>query len=381
MSHGAALSLASVSSWMRWRVSPLGRAAARFRSGRHDYYGYLASLLADARGKKTMLDIFRTDAMRYAGKARGVLTQHWADRHGESGDLVHTWDGTIPDADLMVIGAAVEAGGAGAIEEALLDAARLAKRDHESKQQFLSTILTGIFAMSLAAAVVIGVPLFFVPLLKSSFSFVPLDMWGPLGQKLLKFSAFIATAWPFVVAALVALPIALQVALPRWTGPVRSTLDARFLLFRLYRDARAAEFLATLASVLKRRGNVSMNMREGLELIRARAMPWLAAHCMRMLYRLDEPGDHGAEVLNTGLLSNESLYYLNDMIEAHGPDEGLQVAGRRIEAQIATTIARSSKVLRVVMMVFGVTVVFFMAAWLMSIIGELKAATALVFAK
>ncbi len=373
--------LEEVISWLRWRLSPLGRAAAAFKSNRHDYYGYLAELLLDARGKKTMLDIFRADAERYEGRPRGLLTQHWAERHEDGADLLHTWEGTLPDADLMVLGAAVTAGGSGAIEAALKDVARLAKRETESARQFLSTILVGVFAICLAASVVIGLPVFFVPLLKSSFSFVPLDMWGPLGQRMLKFASFIGFAWPFVVAGLIALVVLASMSMSRWTGPIRNRLDAHFLPYRLYRDARAAEFLATLASVLKRRGNVSLNMREGLELIRSRATPWLASHCAHMLSRLDEPGEHGAEVLDTGLLSRESYFYVTDMTECLGPDEGLQVAGLRVEAQIQETIARSAKVLRVVMMVCGVAIVFGMAGWLMGIIGELKAATALVFSK
>ncbi len=367
--------------WARWRVSGLGRAVSAFRSTRHDYYAYLAALLVDARGKKTMLDIFRADAHRYEGRPRGVLTQYWAERHQDGADLLHTWEGTLPAADLMVLNAAVAAGGPGAIETALSDVARLAKRAEDSKSQFLSTILVGVFAVTLAASVVVGLPLYFVPLLKASFHFVPLEMWGPLGQKMLKFAAFVGSAWPFALGLVFATATTATVALPRWTGPIRDKLDATFLPYRLYRDARAAEFLATLASVLKRRGNVSLNMREGLELIRGRATPWLSAHCTRMLNRLDEPGEHGAEVLDTGLLSKDSLYYVVDMMESLGPDEGLQVAGRRVEQQIEATITRSAKVLRVVLMMGGVIVVFSMAAWLMSIIGELKSATALVFAK
>lgn len=373
--------MSELAGWVRWRVSPLGRAAAAFRGRRYDYYAYLSALLVDSRGKKTMLDIFRADALRYAGRARGVLTRHWAERQQDGADLLGTWTGTLPEADLMVIGAAVEAGGPGAMEAALDDVARLARRAEESRRQFVSTIMVGLFALTLAVSVVLGLPLFFVPLLKSSFHFVPLEMWGPLGQRMLRFSEFVGMAWPFVLGIIVTAVGVGWLALPAWTGPLRVRFDASFLPYRLYRDARAAEFLATLAAVLKRRGNVSLNMRQGLELIRGRATPWLAAHCTRMLARLDEPGEPGAEVLDTGLLSEDSLYYVMDTMESLGPDEGLQVAGRRVETQIEETIARAAKVLRVAMMLAGVVIVFAMAAWLMAIIGELKAATALVFAK
>ena len=372
--------LSAAVQWLQWRCSPLGRAAVAFRKSRYDYYLYLGQLLRDSRGKSTMVDIFWKDVERFGSKPRGVLARHWSEQHQDGADLLTTWTGTIPEQDLMVIGAAVRAGGAGAIEDALDDAARLAKRGEDSKSQFLSTIVVGFVALGLAAGVIAGAPLFFLPLMQKSFSFVPLDMWGPRGLALIAFSKFISTWGPVVAAALVGLIVAGFIALPRWTGPMRAKLDLFFLPYRLYRDARAAEFLATLAAVLKKRGNVSLNMREGLELIRSGAGIWLADHCSRMLDVLSEPGAHNdADVLDSGLLSKDSVYYVADMMEALGPDEGLQVAGLRIETQIENAIAKAAKRLRLVMLLTGVCAVFFMAAWMNSVISELKAATALVF--
>lgn len=378
----AAQAVSELTRWLRWRVAPVGRAAASFRRNRHYYYTYLAELLADSRGKRTMLEIFRRDAQRYEGTARGVLTQLWIRRQEEGAGLVETWQGTLPASDLLVLGAAETAGGAGAIEGALVDVARLAKRDTESKSQFLSTILIGLFAVALALGATLGLPLFFVPLLKKSFSFVPLEMWGAQGQRLLAFSAWVDAWWPLVIAGAVAIGLAVTLALPRWANSAaRAWLDRHFLPYRLYRDARAAEFVATLGSVLKRRGNVSMNMRDGLELIRARSTPWLAAHCTNMIMRLDHQAEDGAGALDTGLFSAESVYYMADMMETLGPHDGLQVAGLRLEKQIATVIERSAFLLRVALIVGGVVVLFAISAWMFVCLGELKTATALVFSK
>lgn len=367
---------------LRWRVSALGRAAASFRPKRHDYYLYLGQLLIDSHGKMTMQDIFEKDAERYLGKPRGVLTRHWAERHQDGADLVKTWSGTLPSDDLLIIGAAAQAGGAGAIEEALLDAARLAKRAEETKDQFTSTIFIGLLAMGMAAAVVMGMPLFFIPLLKKSFVFIPAHMWGPKGTALVSFAAFVGTWWPALAGAVVAAITAGVYLLPRWTGKGRAWMDRRFLPYRLYRDSRAAEFLATLAAVLKKRGNVSLNVREGLELIKGRSNKWLSQHCGRMLGVLDDPSAvQGAHVFDTGLFSSDNVFYIADMMEALGSDEGLQVAGLRIEKEIEQSIQRAGKVLRVSMMLAGVAVMFFMAAWMGFTVSELRAAIAIVFQK
>lgn len=368
--------------WLQWRLSALGRAAVRFRRDRHDYYLYLSRILADAHGSSTLLRIFQRDALRFEGEPRGVLSRHWARRYQDQGaDLALTWRGTLPPGDLLLIGAAAQAGAAGALEQALADAARLAGRARASRRQFLLTAGAGLVSLALALAVILAVPVYFLPLLQKAFSFVPPDMWGARGRALMSFGRWVQVLWLPALASILLLTLAVAWWKDRWYGPWRQWLDGRLLPCRLYRDARAAEFLATLCALLRRRGNVTLTLRQGLVLIRQRSSPWLAFHCDGMLRALDEGGDAaGGRLLASGLLRREDVFYLADMMEALGVDQGLQLAGARIEAAIDNAVAHSAQTLRAAMLAGGCATVFALASWMAWTITELKSATALVFA-
>lgn len=367
---------------LQWRLCAVGRAAARFRPDRADYYLYLSRVLSDAQGASTLLRIFQRDALRFGGEPRGVLSRHWARRYQDQGaDLALTWRGTLPPGDLLLIGAAAQAGGAGALEQALADAARLAGRARANRRQFLLTVAAGLISLALALAVVIAVPVYFLPLLHKAFSFVPLDMWGAKGRALMSFGRWVQDFWPAVLVSVLLPAGAIAACKDRWCGPWRQWLDGRLLPCRLYRDARAAEFLATLCALLRRRGNVTLTLRQGLTLIRQRSSPWLTFHCDSMLRALEEGGDAaGGQVLASGLLRRQDVFYLTDMMEALGADQGLQLAGARIEAAIDSAVAHSAQTLRTAMLAGGCATVFALASWMALTIAELKSATALVFA-
>lgn len=374
--------LLRVAQWLQWRLSAVGRAAARFRRDRCDYYLYLSRVLTDAHGASTLLRIFQRDALRFSGEPRGVLSQHWARRYQDQGaDLALTWHGTLPCGDLLLIGVAAQAGGAGALEQALADAARLAGRARASQRQFLLTVAAGLVSLVLALTVILAVPVYFLPLLQKAFSFVPLDMWGTKGRALMSLGRWVQDFWSLVLGAALLLAGATAWGKDRWCGPWRQWLDGRLLPFRLYRDARAAEFLATLCALLRRRGNVTLTLRQGLTSIRQRSSPWLAFHCDGMLRALAEGGDgSGGLLLTSGLLRREDVFYLADMMDALGVDQGLQLAGTRIEAAIDSAVAHSAQTLRAAMLAGGCATVFALASWMAWVITELKSATALVFA-
>lgn len=370
----------SLADRLRFMASPLGMATRSFVKQRADYYKYLADVLRNAAGRVTTLEVFIKDADRYGKMARGVLSRYWAAEYQENGaDLVETWRGTVPDNDLLMIGAALRVGGPGALEQALEDTSRISRIIQEAKGSFISTIIVGLFALALAMGMVFAVPFFLLPTIQDAFSFVPVEMWGSSGKNMIAFAAFIK-AWGVVILIGVAgLAGYLAYALKHLTGDLRKILDEKFLPFRLYRDFQSAVFIATLASMLKKRGNVSMNMRDGIEVMRDAANPWLTWHCQMMLQRIED-GVPQLEIFATGLLEKDTLYFMLDMIETQGMDEGLQIAGRRTEKMAVEIIAKKAKVLRGVLLFGGLSVVMIVAGWMTRVMGELKAATTLVFA-
>lgn len=364
---------------VKYQLSPVGMAARKFQKNRSDYYKYMADVLRNSKGKKTMLDVFLNDAARYGKKPRGVLSAYWAKEYQENGaDLVETWRGTLPDNDLMMIGAAVRVGGPGALEQALEDTARISGVIAEAKSLFMSTTVVGVFSLILALGMTYAVPYFLLPTIKESFSFVPLELWGSSGRRMIAFSDFLKSYGFIVLGAIGAAMAGMVYAINNFTGPLRLKLDEYFLPFKLYRDFQSSIFIATLASMLKKRGNVSMNMREGIEVLRDAAKPWLTWHCQNILERIEE-GATQTEIFDTGMLVPDTLFFMIDMIETQGMDKGLQVAGLRTEKQTVEVIGAKAKVLRGVLLFGGLAVVMAIAGWMTSVMGELKAATTIVF--
>lgn len=364
---------------LKHSFSSVGMASRSFAKSRADYYRFMADVLRNSKGKKTMLDIFITDGDRYGKHPRGVLSRYWAAQHQENGaDLIATWQGTLPANDLMMISSAVRVGGSGALEQALEDAARISRVITEAKNLFISTIIVGFFALVLAVGMCFAVPFFLLPTVQEAFSFVPLELWGTSGKRMIWFSDFLKTYGIFVLGGLVGLIGGISWALQNYTGEYRRILDEKFLPFKLYRDFQSSIFIATLASMLKKRGNVSMNMREAVEVLRDSAGPWMAWHCTKILQKMEE-GAGQTELFDTGLLENETLFFMVDMIETRQMDVGLQLAGARTEKNAVEVIGKKAKILRGVLLALGLSVVFYVAGWLTSVMGELKAATSLVF--
>ena len=366
---------AEIGQAMSRRFSPVGLAAMGFAKDRHEYYRYMADLMAGSGGRKNMLDIFRADAERYAGTPRGVLSAYWAERYEETGaDLAAAWKGTMPEADLMIIRAAQNSGGA-ALEQAMRDVARVSGLVQQARSTFIGTILAGAFGVLIALGMLAALPLGLVPQIRESFSFVPLEKWGALGQRLVRFSAWIAAYGPWVLAALAALATWVWWSLANFTGPARRWLDEHVLVYRLYRDFRGAMFLASVSSMVKRRsGSSTLKLQDALLELGAQGEPWLRWHCDAIVENINQSGGQGPEIFDTGVVDREILYYLMDMVQTQGFDEGLHRAGARTEQRVVQVVGMRAAVIRWVLLCAGLLTVMVMAGWTMAVIMEMKGA-------
>lgn len=358
---------------MLQHLSPLGMAAMAFRSQRAEYYEYLADLMSSSGGQRNMLDMFHADAQRYKGKPRGVLSAHWAQRYDETGaDLAATWSGTLPEADLMVIRVAQNSGGV-AMEQALRDISRVTTVVERARSEFISTVAVGLFGLLLALGMLAALPLFLVPSLKSAFSFVPLEKWGSAGQSLLSLSDAIAHHWLPALLVVFAAVAWVAWSLPNFIHPVRRWLDDHIALYRLYRDFRGALFLATIASMVRKRAAASgLRLNDALAELGASAEPWLRWHCEQIIERIDHTGGQGPDVFDTGVLDREVLYFLMDLVESRGFDEGLQKAGARTEKRAAVVVASRAAILRWAMLIGSLAVVGGILLWIVNVNYEMK---------
>lgn len=367
--------LAELGDTLSTKFSAVGMAAMSFKKERVAYYLYMADIMRGSGGRKNMLDIFKSDAERYAGRPRGVLSQYWAERYEETGaDLALTWKGTLPEADLMIIRAAQNSGGAG-LEQALRDVARVSGIVDQAKNTFVGTIIAGAFGVLIAVGMLAAMPLALVPQIVESFSFVPLEKWGSLGQRLVRFSEWIAETGPIVLGVLVAIVAWVGWSLPNLTGPVRRKLDEKILIYSLYRDFRGAMFMAAVSSMVKRRaGSSSLKLQDAILELGSAAEPWLRWHCDTIVENINQSGGQSPDIFDSGVLDRDVLFFLMDMVETNGFDQGLQLAGARVEERVVKVVSSRAAIIRWVLLVIGLVTVMTMVGWTMATIMEMKGA-------
>lgn len=360
--------------WSRWmRQGRLRLDALRFKAVREDYYAYLAEMLRVMRGRKTLLDHFEDDAGRYgAASVRGRLSRLWARRYQESGgDLAAAWADVLPADECLLIAAGQQAGGE-ALTEVLRDLAHVTRLTRTLRAELLATVAAGLAGACVACALLCAVPYFTVPRLQQVFQSLPQDYLGPVSRGLYSLADGLRrtlVVWAFVLPAGMALVLW---SLPNLTGRLRGRLD-RLLLWRLYRDFHAIRFLAMLAVLLRRRGNIDTRLREALSSLAWNARPWLAAHVAAMLARIDT-GIVGVDSLDTGLLDRDLYWFLADMSAAHGLVEGLQQARLRAESHAAARLRRQAQALRWSCLLGSAGAVVGLTLWHYAAIDELRRA-------
>jgi hypothetical protein len=346
-------------------------AARRFRSQRADYYLWLASLLEASRGRTTLLMVFERDAERFAGTPRGELALWWADRFSRTSSLAQAWEGSLPRHETTIVRVAQEGSG-DALLQALQDMARMARLSDRVARESFGTLLAGLVGSAVALAMLMLFPLHASDRLTHLYGFIPLDHWGPRGRALLAHAAAVQAWGAWAIAVLAAGGAAIAWSVDHLTGRFRDWLDSRVLLYRALRDLRGALFMATLATLTRRRGNLMSTLRSSLATFAGAVdSPWLRWRIEQILERMDRDGG-SAESFDTPLLSREVFWFLRDTQEARGVAEGFEEAGRHVEQNILSMILRRLLVARWLLLSLSVTAVLFMAGWTFAVIHEMK---------
>ncbi len=360
----------SVANWAS-RVQ-LFLAARRFRPQRADYYEYLADLMVQTGGRKTLRDLFADDARRHGpDTVRGKLAAHWLARYQEGGgDLAATFQGSLPPDDILLIRVGQRAG-AGALERAFVDLAKLTRLVDAARRTVVATTIVGVLAMLVALAGIAAVPLFTVPRLQQTF-ILPAEYLRPLTRQLYALADFIGAYALSSAAVLVTLAYLSVWSLHGLVGPLRRRLD-EVGVWRLYRDFQGVRFLSALATVLRQRGNVTTSLRDALHLQASGAGRWLRWHIDAMLARIDA-GEIGAGTFDTGVVDRDTYWYLRDMIDTRGLDDGLQRASERIERRTLGAVAKRAAMLRWLMLLTAVGVLMGLSFWHVAVVQEMKQA-------
>ncbi|WP_454673531.1 hypothetical protein [Achromobacter pestifer] len=346
--------------------------ALRFRGQRADYYEYLADLVEGTQGRKSLRDIFDDDARRYGRRTvRGRLSHYWADAYLEAGgDLGVAWSGTLPSDECVLLSCVQEEGGD--LAAALRDLARAVRLGGKARVAVLSAAAAGVAATAVALALLCAIPFFSVPRLLRVFQMVPPEDYGRLTRGLFALAQALRQWLPLWLVFSVGMTLLSLWSLPNVTGAFRAACD-RWLLWRLYRDFQAIRFLCLLAVLVRQHGAADTRLRHALSVQARDARPWMHAHLQSMLNRLDG-GASGPEIFNTGLLDEETWWYMADMMDALGLEAGLARVRLRVESRLLARVRRQAAVLRWSLLIGSLAAVLGITLWHYGVIDELRRA-------
>lgn len=353
-----------------------GIAARRFAARRADWYEYLADMIEDSEGKRTVKDIFAADAARYGVRtARGILSAYWAHRIDESGNLGLTFAGTLPRREVNEIAGMQEKGHA-IFAEGLRDLAKLVLLTEKLRSILKSTLLVALLATVLLWLVVmVVVPYYTAPELLAAFPAIPTSLYGPFSRLFFGCAAWIAANSVTVWFTTIAMTVLFALSFPHFDGRVRRWLD-RWGPYRLYRDIQAIAVVSTAATAVKRRSGVAVPLRDALQSQRAGATRWLGHRLQDMLLRLEDSRS-GATVFDVGLIDQEIYWYLEDLTRAIGLDAALQKTRARLETTMLKRVESRAVALRWILLLGSVFTLFGIMALHYAVIFDLRNATML----
>lgn len=271
-------------------------AKQSFNARRESFYTDLAEAIED----NESITLFLTRRRDFCTQQRLYGMRHLyetiIERLDENeGRLSHILGPIVPPGDLVALAAN---------ENAIDDRDRshglrsLALSISRSRLMF-AMLRKAVAGPALAAPIIIAFPVFialvFVPQYETIIS--P-DQWSLWGRMIYRFSV-ILREYGLVLAAL--LPLAMFSfikSFTTWRGRLRSRFD-RVLPYSLYRDFKSTDFLTALALLTK----TNVGIEEALDILQARATPWLSWHIDQIRTNLQSEPDDYAGAFDTGLFS------------------------------------------------------------------------------
>lgn len=355
-------------------------ASAKFAKERAHYYDHLASILEASAGEIKPLAIFQRDAERYPGMARGVLSAWWAQRFMENGgDIAEAWAGTLPDDEVSMIRVSQGAGD-GALVAVLLNVARIAHLSDRIRGEVTTLMLAAIIGMLISVLMLTIFPIFSASKLAEIFVALPKEEWGQKGKAWRNWADGVKAYGPFVLAAFALALSWLIWSFSNFVGTTRDWLDRKTILYRMLRDLKGALFLATMSTLMQRRGNVTHTLTDSLTtLAQGARSAWFRWRIREIAARVETSGAVNADVFHTAMLSDEMFYFLRDMQEARGMSEAFAQTGQYVEKTIVEAIVRRMSVYRWAVLLVGVACLIGVMGYQMAVIDDMRKAMLLYY--
>lgn len=349
-------------------------AAFIFAGNRSDYYLYLADTIAGTLGRKSLVNIFDSDVVRYGKSARGKLSQHWSKQYTDGGgSLQKTFAGTLPDEDVAVLDTLLRSGGERALENALKDLAENSELLSKARMIIFVTMLASLVCLGMTMITVIAMPIYTVPKITEAFSMLPYEFYPKNAKDLVGFAEFVKSSTSMIVMVTVAVVAVIMWSLSFVTGKPRLYLDKYGVFWALYRDFQNIRFLSTLAALVREGDKTALNLKLAIEMQLKGASRWKKYHLDQILSYVSR-GRVGPEIFTTGIMDQKMQWYIADLVESRGLSEALQVVKERLKDRVLKRITKQAAILAWSLMISAILVSGYLMMWHMTVIDDLRRA-------
>jgi type II secretory pathway component PulF len=176
----------------------------------------------------------------------------------------------------------------------------------------------------------------------------PESEWPEAGQRLVGIANVIKKWWWIIIVGIICLILLFRRLMSHYVGELRPALD-KVVPFSFYRRLVSARVLETLG-LLVANGVV---FKSAIKVMQLQANPYMLSHLQQMEHLLSMGKSNIADVLDTGLVSEQDLMRLRVMAEVKGFEHGLIRMGVRGSEQATNTLKKISRLLGGVLLGVG----------------------------
>jgi type II secretory pathway component PulF len=180
----------------------------------------------------------------------------------------------------------------------------------------------------------------------------PLEQWPPAGQQLVALANLIQSWWWALIVFIVATIIVIRRVMSNYAGELRPALD-KIPPFTLYRRFAAARVMETLGLLVSN----GVVFKSAIKVMQYQANPYVISHLVMMEHLLSTGRGNIADVLSTGLISEQDILRLRVLAEVRGFEHGLVRMGIQGSEQTTKTLKLVGKVFGGMLLITGAVMI------------------------
>jgi len=289
----------------------------------------IASLIEDGVPLNQSLEIY----VKLNKDSAKILAQQMLAKIAEGKLVSDAMYGWFPPAIVEIIRAGEEGG-------ILAKTLRVGVNSITQRESAFSVLFNIMIYPVVVICMALGVAVFINHSIFMSFKeIIPIERWPDNAKTLAMIADFVQHFWWLIIISVSVIIFLWTRFLSDYIGEARSYLD-KLPVWSLYKKMHSARFMETLGLLISN----GLVLKKALNILQQKSVPYLVSHLMMMQHRLGAGRDNIADVLDTGLISENDLSRLRLIAQTKGFEEALVRQGHRAGDEASKSIEATGKV-------------------------------------